>query len=80
MQSMIHQKGGIPSLKNSLGAEWRPIQSDSLWGLGCFCWNETPLGDPLPFFLAEESNQSVYTLSSWRVLEDTPQGVKWHRA
>lgn len=73
MQSMIHQKGGIPSLKNSLGAEWRPIQSDSLWGLGCFCWNETPLGDPLPFFLAEESNQSVYTLSSWRVLEDTPQ-------
>ena len=73
MQSMIHQKGGIPSLKNSLGAEWRPIQSDSLWGLGCFCWNETPLGDPVPFFLAEESNQSVYTLSSWRVLEDTPQ-------
>lgn len=73
MQSMIHQKGGIPSLKNSLGAEWRPIQSDGRWGLGCFCWNETPLGDPLPFFLAEESNQSVYTLSSWRVLEDTPQ-------
>jgi len=70
-QPIIQISNGMPTMKNSLGSEWIPCKKDGRWGLGTFRFHSAQLGPELPYFLAEESVATEFTVTDFAILENS---------
>ena len=69
---------GIPIMGNRNTGQWIPSLNDGKWGLGTFYLDDVPLGEPISFFLEEDSVGKQFCAQQYEIVENTEKKGKIH--
>ena len=67
---------GIPIMGNRNTGQWIPSLNDGKWGLGTFYLDDVPLGEPISFFLEEDSVGKQFCAQQYEIVENTEKKGK----